>query len=280
MVPLPIRAARKKSMSTRIFDPYRQAARVAACLLICAGLAGCGGRGGGISLGPRPAPAPAEIAVTAEQIVITGPAGYCVDPTATRNSDDTGFVLLGNCAAIANSRRAGQPITPAVLTAAVSEPSDGGRLADSLLELDGFFRSDDGRRLLSRSGEAETVAVLDTLVDGDVFLLQATDSSDGAIEGVQNEYWRAYMDVGTRIATLSVIALEDSTLSREDSLTTLRGFVQAVQGANTGEPAVPVAQPAPVAPQPSRQPERSTPRNLPLDTGPLFNVGLFRRILG
>lgn len=271
-------------MSTPIFKTYRQTAHVAVCLLLCAGLAACGGRGGGIGLGPRPAPAPAEIAVTSEQIVITGPAGYCVDPTSTRNSDDTGFVLLGNCAAIANSRRAGQPVVPAVLTAAVSEPSEGGRLADSLFDLEGFFRSDDGRRLLSRSGEAETVAVLDAMVDGEVFLLHATDSSAGAIEGVQSDYWRAYMDVGTRIATLSVIALEDSTLSREDSLTTLRDFVQAVQGANTGEPGAPFVQSAPVEPEPeperSRQPQRSTPRNLPLDAAPLFNVGLFRRILG
>ena len=91
-------------------------------------------------------------------IAITGPAGYCVDPTATRDTGDTGFVLLGNCAAIANSRRAAQPATPAVLTAAVS-PLGRGPLADSLDELDAFFRSDDGRRLISRSGEAATVTV-------------------------------------------------------------------------------------------------------------------------
>jgi hypothetical protein len=253
-------------MSTPTFDTIGRAARAAACLLTCAFLAGCGGFGG---FGGGP-PAPASVAVTADRIVVTGPEGYCVDPTATRDSGDTGFVLLGNCAAIANSRRAAQPATPAVLTAAVSEPSDGGQLAESMGELDAFFRSDDGLRLISRTGEAATVTVLDTAIEGDVFLLHAADTSAGAIEGVQGEYWRAYLDVGNRIATLSVIALEDRALSRDDSLTTLRDFVLAVQAANAGptEDAAP-----PVAPV------HTPPRNKLQRGGPLFNVGLFRRIL-
>ncbi|PWK61503.1 hypothetical protein [Roseicyclus mahoneyensis] len=252
-------------MSTPIFDIKRQAARVAACLFFCLALAGCGGVLGAV------APAPAEIAVTSDLIVVTGPEGYCVDPTATRNSDDTGFVLLGNCAAIANSGGAAQPAVPAVLTAAVSEPSDGGRLADSMADLDTFFRSEDGLRLISRTGDASTVTVLDTAVEGDVFLLHASDSSAAAIDGVQGDYWRAYLDVGNRIATLSVLALEDRALSRDDSLVTLREFISAVQAANAGpEPpaAVSVApdQPAPAAAAPGGR--------------RLFNVGLFRRILG
>jgi hypothetical protein len=229
-------------------------------------LAGCGGNflfGGGED-------APTEAAVTRDLVVITGPEGYCVDPTATRNSEDTGFVLMGNCAAIANSRRVVQPATLAVLTAAVSAASDGGRLADSMADLDAFFRSEDGLRLISRAGDAESVTVLDTLVEGDVFLLHASDTSDGAIDGVQEDYWRAYLDIGNRLATLSVIALEDRALSRDESLETLRGFVMAVQQANadpaeaTGVPVAPVEGPQAAPPGDRR----------------LFNFGLFRRIFG
>lgn len=258
-------------MSMPISDRAGRAARIAACLVLPGVLAACGGIG---PIGGPPAPAPANVAVTAERVVIAGPAGYCVDPTATRDADDTGFVVMGNCAAISNSRRADQPDTPAVLTAAVSAPSDGGRLADSLDELGDFFRSPDGLVLLSRAGDAGTVTILDSVVEGDVFLLHATDRSDGAIDGVQQDYWRAYLDVGSRIATLSVIALEDSTMSREDSLATLRDFVQAVQIANSATPDAPPVMRQPVAPV------QSAPENLPLDSRPLFNVGLFRRILG
>ncbi len=252
-------------MSTPICDRMGQAARIAACLFSCLAVAGCGG-----VLGAA-APAPAEIAVTSDLIVVTGPEGYCVDPTSTRNTDDTGFVLLGNCAAIANSRRAGQPATPAVLTAAVAEPSDGGRLADSMTDLDTFFRSEDGLRLISRAGDAATVTVLETLVDGDVFFLHAADTSADAVDGVQADYWRAYLDVGNRIATLSVLALEDRALSRDDSLVTLRAFVDAVQTANAVEGPAAVGAVAPDQPAPAT----AAPGGRRL-----FNVGLFRRILG
>ena len=252
-------------MSTLIFDTIGQAARRVACLLACAVLAACG-------LGPDAAPAPVQVAVTGDQIVVIGPEGYCVDPTATRDTGDTGFVLLGNCAAIANSRRASQPAIPTVLTAAVSEASEGGQLSDSLADLDAFFRSEDGLSLVSRSGDAETVTILETAIEGQVFFLHAADSSEGAIDGVQGDYWRAYLDVGSRIATLSVIALEDRALSREESLATLRAFVLAVQTANAVAPPPGALAAEPVAPV-QGTPENVTPRNRPL-----FNVGLFRRI--
>jgi len=251
-------------MSTPIFDGRGRAGRAATWLAACAVLAACG-----TGFGTRPAPT--EVTVTADAIAITGPAGYCVDPTATRDTGDTGFVLLGNCAAIANSRRAAQPATPAVLTAAVSAPSDGGPLADSLDELDAFFRSDDGRRLISRSGEAATVTVLDTALEGEVFFLHAADTSAGTIDGVQGDYWRAYLDVGSRIATLSVVALEDRALSREESLATLRGFVQSVQAANAGT----AAEDPPLDPTVG-----AAPRHRAQGRGPLFDMRLFRRILG
>jgi hypothetical protein len=244
-------------------------------LAVCLGLAACGG---GFLSGDR-AEAPGEVAVTADAIVVAGPDGYCIDPTATRDTGATGFVLLGNCAAIANSRRVLQPATPAVLTAAIAEPSTGGRLADSIAELDAFFRSEEGLTLLSRSGDPATVTILETATEGEVFLLHAADSSEATIDGVQADYWRAYLDVGPRIATLSVLALEDRALSREESLGTLRGFVAAVLAANAGAgPGGPLPAgtplPGPVAPV------QAAPQNPPAGTGPLWNVGLFRRIFG
>jgi hypothetical protein len=245
----------------------RRAALVAACF----GLAGCGG-GWFQGLRDGAAPAPTEVAVTSDRIVVAGPHGFCVDPTATRDQDGTGFVLLGNCAAIANSRRALQPTTPAVLTATISEPLGDGRLADSLDQLDGFFRSQEGLTLLSRSGDPSAVVVLDTATEGEVFLLHASDGSDSAIAGVQPEYWRAYLDVGPSIATLSVLALEDRGLSREESLSTLQSFVQAVQTANAAPPAEEPPTPPAVAPLPSE------PRNWWRNPLSVWNIGIFRQI--
>jgi hypothetical protein len=231
--------------------------------LLCLVLAGCSGGLGGF--GPS---APRQALVTQSAIVVTGPEGFCVDETATRDDGATAFVLLGNCAAISNSRRADQPSVPAVLTAAISAPSDDGSIAESLPELDSFFRSEQGRALVSRTQEAATVTILDTRAQENMFLLHASDASAGPVEGVQHDYWRAYLDLGPRIATLSVLALEDREVSEAESLATLRAFAGAVQAANSGTGDVaPIV--APVVPVQAVDPP---PR------GGLFNIGLFRRI--
>jgi hypothetical protein len=223
-------------------------------------LSGCvGGLGGGGTGG-----APAEAVVTSDLVVITGPRGFCVDETATRAEGDTAFVLLGNCAAISGSRRADQPEVPVVLTAAISEASDAGSISESLGELDAYFRSEPGRALLSRTQDAGSVTVLETVTQGDMFLLHASDTSAGAMEGVSDDYWRAYLDIGSRIATLSVLALEDRGVTRDQSLSALMAFSGAVQAANAAPGTVAVA---------------ATPEAAAPPRGGLFNIGLFRRIL-
>jgi hypothetical protein len=110
-----------------------------------------------------------------------------------------------------------------------------------------------------------SVNVIETLVEADQFLIHASDTSTGAMEGVAQDYWRAYFDMGSRIATLSVFALEGETVSREDSLNALRASSQSVRLANLAD-GTPVAG---VSPQTT---EAHPPR------GGLFNVGLFRRV--
>lgn len=240
--------------------------RIAGLAMLSA-LAACGGGGGGLAGGT---PAARDAIVTGDGIVIAGPEGFCVDPGSTRDQGDTAFVLLGNCAAISNSRRAGQPAVPAVLTAALSAAGETGQIADNLYELDAFFRSDEGRRLLSRSQDAATVTVLDGSIEGDVFFLHAADTSAGPVDGLQDSYWRAYLDLGDRIVTLSVLAMEDRALSDGDSVATLRDFIRSVRAANAGP--APAGSALTPPPPPAAQPQ--TP------VGPLWDVGFFRRIMG
>ncbi|PIV73531.1 MAG: hypothetical protein COW55_12515 [Rhodobacteraceae bacterium CG17_big_fil_post_rev_8_21_14_2_50_65_11] len=228
-------------------------------------LAGCGG------IGPIGGPPPMrEVAVTRDRVTITGPAGFCVDPDSTRDSEATAFVLMGNCAVISNRRSAGEPSVPAVLTASISEADPAQTLQGSIPRLNAFFNSDEGRALLSRTGDADTVEVLDSFHQGDIYYLRARDSSASDIQNVSSDYWRSYLDIGDRIATLTVLAREDEHLPAEAALATLRQFTQAVVDANSeGEAAAaPVTAPA------------VEPRRTPATGGALWNVGLFRRIMG
>jgi hypothetical protein len=85
---------------------------------------------------------------------------------------------------------------------------------------------------------------------------------------VKEDYWRAYLDLGSRIATLSVLALEDRGVTREQSLAALLSFARTVRQANAQDASEEVA--VADAP-PSAVPE-------PRQRGGLFNIGLFRRI--
>ncbi len=247
---------------------------IAAAFLLsaCSG----GGLGGGLGTGIGGASAvnaPLTAVVTSDRVVVAGPEGYCVDQSSLRATDDTGFVLLGNCAAITNSRRAAQPATPSVLTAAVSGPGDSRRIEGNLGAMDSFFRSEEGLRLLSRGQDPSSVTILDSAIEGGAFLLHARDSSEASIQGVQPEYWRAYMDIGNRIATLSVLGLEGRELSATESQQTLRSFIQAMRSANFG---------APPPAEPQQSPLDYSPRPTPPATElrPLWNIGLLRRIFG
>lgn len=239
-----------------------ETARIAPLVLSVGLLAGCiggGGTGG----------APAQAVVTSDAVVVTGPHGFCVDETATRTEGDTAFVLLGNCAAISNAPRADQPAVPVVLTAAISDASDAGSIRESIADLDSYFRSEAGRALLSRTQEASTVSVLDSRTEGETFLLHASDVSAGALEGVQTDYWRAYFDLGSRIATLSVYALQERGVTQDQTLAVLREFAATMRAANLGGGGGTADAQTAAAPG-------TTVAAAP--QGPLFNVGFFRRI--
>jgi hypothetical protein len=210
--------------------------------------------------------APAQAVVTSDMIVITGPPGFCVDESATRAENDTAFVLLGNCAAISESRRADQPDVPVVLTAAISEASDGGSISESLGDLDSYFRSEGGRALLSRTQDAGAVNVIETLVEADQFLIHASDTSTGAMEGVAT-------------TTGAPISTSDRASPRfRSSRCRAKPSPARTASARCGASSSPCGWPmrlrtaAPVAGVPPPTNEARPPR------GGLFNVGLFRRV--
>jgi hypothetical protein len=215
-----------------------------------------------------------QIAVTSDQVIVTGPRGFCIDPSSTEDHAETAFVLLGNCAVISNRRGEAQPELQAVLTASVSEAGLGQTLRESIPELDRFFESEEGRQLLSRGGDPDSVEILDSFFQGDVYYLHARDTSAGEIEDVSEVYWRSYLDVGPRIATLTVLETEAATDGTEHGLATLQSYTNAVIAANAGVDRPPIASVPPSIPaaQPAAAPQTSD--------GTLWNVGLFRRIMG
>lgn len=204
-------------------------------LALCLVLAGCDGVVVAPVSEPSSPAAPRRIGVSNRAVVISGPEGYCIDKAAARDGAAGAFVLLGSCAALAQSAAAGQPVVPAVLTASVSPPG-AQPVAAQLPVLNSYFLSAEGRAALSRSGRAQSVTVAQAWGSGGVFYLVAQDSSPSGSQRLQTTFWRAVFDAKGRIVTLNVAGLKTQPLSPEAGRATLEAFVRQVQRENRAGP--------------------------------------------
>lgn len=260
---------------TRGVALHRSRAAFAVCL--CVSLAACGGgfRTGAPSGAATASTggklftrsAPERIVASGTDVTIAGPQGYCVDKSASRKGDGSSFMLLGNCAAISKNKRAAQPRQMAVLSASVGDAQEGPGLAGQTQQLDTFFRSDQGRGLIAKSGQAADVEVIDSYFRNDTYFLRARETG-GAAPELGPERWRAVMLINQRLVSLSVMEVAGSPLSPDAGLTLVTGFANAVRAANaSGTGPAPVA---PVATVPV------TPA--PIEPKPTLNIGLFRKL--
>lgn len=266
--------------------------------LLSAGLvvASCGG-GGRFDSGTRGAQSSRasvvkQVTVTTDQVVVTGPSGFCVDPTSSRTTDTLPFVMLGSCSAIARNSDEPEPAHKALLTASIGAPASGYTLLQSSEQiLTEFFDSDEGRRTLSRSGDPESVQVLDSYVREGIYFLNTKDSSKGTIPEVSQEEWRAYLDVSGRLVSLAVLGFSDAPWGTEDGRRLIKEFSTLIKqksagGFGTAAPATPATPtpaaapvPAPPPPQYVPPPSQDTFRPERPSRSSFRSVGLFRRIM-
>ncbi|MCC5971297.1 MAG: hypothetical protein JJU15_15240 [Pararhodobacter sp.] len=166
---------------------------------------------------------PSAVAVLDGSVTVTGPAGYCVDETATRESDTEAFVLLVRCAATSRN----SPILSATVT---GQMAPGTAAPENLARLGAFLDTRGGRVHLSRSGNAADVQIIETRVDDGMLLLRIEDS--GNPDTIEPGYWRAILPVAERVITLSVLSSRAHPVGEERSLMVLRDFVLAMRSRN------------------------------------------------
>jgi len=190
------------------------------------------------------ADAPEVMRVARDSVAIGGPRGYCVDPVGTRDNSRGAFVLMGSCAALNGTARAQHPDRLAVLTATVSTDPGGPRVADSLDDLAAAFATEAGRAMLSRSGDAATVEVIEVQPLRGILFLHLRDSSPFEGPAIAQDYWRAVLDVGDRMVMLSVIPLESPPLGSLAARAILESFLDRVLRENPPRGAPPPQPPA------------------------------------
>ena len=189
-------------------------------------LAGCGAPVDVARLAP-------ETVLVAENVVVAGPPGYCIDAGAVRETGSAAFVLLGSCASLSGDGIRAMPDAPGVLTVLVS-PAGGGAVfsAASEQQLQRFFSSDEGRIALSADGRAESVEVLETRSEGGLLFVRARDLSGERPAGVAEDYWRALLDLNGHLVTATVIGFEARPLEPGDGLRTLAALTERLRREN------------------------------------------------
>lgn len=194
------------------------------CLFL---LTACAGGVGvpGLSGGKR------QVALGGGDVVIAGPRGYCVDEGATRDAATGGFAMLASCAALTLSPLAPRPDVRAVLTASVSAVDTTGAGFDTAAA-ESFFRSDGGRAMLARSGDAATLTVVASRRSETSLLLALVDTSQGLAPGMDDAYWRALTELRGRIVTLSVLPPEGAAITPEAGFALTAQFVAQVRALN------------------------------------------------
>ncbi|MEE9426754.1 MAG: hypothetical protein V3V25_01280 [Paracoccaceae bacterium] len=175
--------------------------------------------------------APQSVQVARNSITIAGPAGYCIDRSAIRDTQDGAFVLLGSCASLANDATQASPRITGALTASVSNKS-GAEVSSSLRRLGAFFRSDQGRMALARDGNGSSVTVLSARRSKDVFILKLRDVSPNNVSDLAPVYWRALFDIRGHIVTLSVHAFFNHPMRNSEGMAILNEFVARVRREN------------------------------------------------
>lgn len=178
---------------------------------------------------------PREVAVLGDALIVRAPRGYCVDKNSARGGEDTAALLIGRCAP-------GGHVKAALVTVGVGRSGSAGVMTAGVEALRDFMSSAQGRALLSRSGKANDLAVLESGVVKGRLLLHLMDREAG-------EYWRAVIGLRGRLVTISAMGSPDAPLPPSEGRKLVDQTVDALLRANPqpSAPPQPAALAAPVS---------------------------------
>jgi hypothetical protein len=158
--------------------------------------------------------------------VVAAPPGFCIDPASSRIGQQSGTVLLAECAVLEGRKREGSVLLAATVAPV---PADGVPPSAPALSL-GAITGEAGRAALSRSGRAASVSIIEARAEGSALLVHLADDAPFAGRAVAPEYRRAFVVLGGRAVALSALAPAGSDPAELEPR--LRAFLAALGAAN------------------------------------------------
>ncbi len=162
---------------------------------------------------------------------IAGPSGFCIDQIQD-TADQSAFVLLASCQAIAKSNNGRRPPLPVVLTVTVSASTTAPSIEENSGRLSAFFASENGRRSLSRVGDPKTVTVADITHENGRLFLWASDTSRDKLRRIDDTYGRAFGDVGGHVVTVTVLGIKGRAMEQGAGYAMLSNLLNQLNSQN------------------------------------------------
>lgn len=189
-------------------------------LPVMVALAGC-------DLLPLPDTGIRAMAMYDGSVVARSPEGYCIDSRTSR--PETGFAVMGGCAIL--SRLMIMPRVEGLITVQFGAPASAA-VEGAERDLVALLRSAQGAALLSASGRPEAVLVEGIETGPGIVLVRFLDNAPPLAEGLERVEWRAFLDVGGRLTTVTVRGFERAPLDRAAGLALMTEAVSALRAAN------------------------------------------------
>lgn len=201
--------------------------------LVLAGLtlAGCSTLAG-FGFGPERDPAPRSVQVLGQSYTVAGPQGFCIDESATRDTEQGAFVMLASCAALSGDAWEPRPSRPAILTVSVL-PAEASVGEDDLDRMTAFFSTEAGQEALLRPGAEGPAIVTDLNREPGLLLISAREQTPPS--EMAPGYWRGVFPETEDLVTVTVAGFQANPLSDEEGQMLLHSFVNALRDANGDE---------------------------------------------
>lgn len=215
------------------------------------------------------------IHVETGSINISPPPGFCIDDSASKNTDTSVFMIFANCGYInSNGRRAnrnaafnGLVTTSVAKTAAFQNAGDLDLMSD-------YLSSEDGLKSLSTSGKAKSIAIIDKRQTADGVFLQLQDQDATLSKTV----WKSFLNRSEHLVTVTLLQNENTDIEPEQAMQFLQSYSETIvsssdQVEQINGASIPKSDPTPAVDiiQPERRPAYQKNK--------LKKVGFLRRLL-
>lgn len=178
---------------------------------------------------PVPGSAPLDsVALFGGTVQVASPEGYCVDRSGSEFR--RGFVLMAACPAVADVEIG--PRIVALISLQVGQPGTA-LVRGGEAELAAFLATDQGARVLA--GGPGDVTVAGIVAEAGVVEVQFEGTPPARLGALAPGGWRAFLDLGNRLATVTVYGLAAEPITAEQGRRLLRRALGQIVSANQPE---------------------------------------------